>query len=207
MARTYKTSVEFPPGLDWEFLVGLEAFVLSLLPKGTSQSIDARDVDGDLTASSFSGIRAEVTEFAVTSWPLTATYGTDPTVRIYISVRDVQQSSVDVSGKNEQAVLGLTETIRRRIERGELGRVLPAGPIPPTASPGIQPPVSQPGSTAGSPVPVRTELRTAAPPSDLAREPSLMKRAFNHTWFVAATVGLVIAILTTILVFLSVKYH
>src|SRR5450759_149929 len=124
MKRTFKAEIKFPGGLDWDFLAGLESYLLSRLPDESAPTVRASQKDGQIFGQSFSDLRNEVRDLDPTIWPIVGHFGSEPTVAVYVSEKTDAHGSIDIEGPDEQVVLGLEGSIRRRIDRG--GLALPA---------------------------------------------------------------------------------
>jgi hypothetical protein len=198
MERQYKTDVEFPGGVDWDFLEGLEALLVSLTPAGTHGKVQANETDGRIAATSFHELRSEVRNLAGSSWAIETDFGSDPTILLWVATREGSQGSLRISGSNEAAVFGLAATVRRRLDRGDVSSTPPSVA---TTAISDQPRVFSPQGSCGEIVASPILASRTTPTADA--EPTLMRRAFNHPWFVGITVGLVIAILVTVLVILN----
>jgi hypothetical protein len=208
LKRTFKAEIKFPGGLNWDFLAALESYILSRLPDESASRVWATETDGKIHGHSFSELRNEVRNLDSSPWPIVGYFGSEPTVAVFVSEKTEADGSIDIEGPDEDVVLGLAASIRRRIDRGDLA--LPAHTSASASTP--QNPATPPVTPPSLRLPESPVLSRPAPPSPRPPEvadggPSLMRRAFKNPWFVGIIVGLVIVILLTVAIFLSVKYH
>lgn len=212
MARTYRDWAQWPSGVDWVLIRALEGFLDAQLSTRRVYwtRAEANLTDGDDEAMRLSDFPSyQPADLGSGSRALQRMIELgDLFVHIEVSKSDHIPSQVTYEGENQVEVLGLAEATRRWLARGDFsavsGSAVSASQAPALVAPVGQPASPSPAST-GDPTPTGstpTASPSVAPPTPAA-QPNLFSRAINNVWVVGSIVGLVIAILLALALWLN----